>query len=48
MIEGDLEIQKDMGYFRVYDVIMDVFNSGCVSFFYNVLGGYYVVKMGRM
>jgi hypothetical protein len=46
--EGDTQIQKDSGYFRVYDATTDAFNSGRASFFYNALGGYHAAKMGRM
>lgn len=46
--EADNQIKKDKGYFRVYDVTTDAFNSGRASFFYNALGGYHAAKIGRV
>ncbi|MEZ4874909.1 MAG: hypothetical protein R2793_05550 [Flavobacteriaceae bacterium] len=46
--DGDITIQKDLGYFRVYDAATDAFNSGRASYFYNALGGYHAAKPRRM
>ncbi|MEZ4857849.1 MAG: hypothetical protein R2781_03490 [Flavobacteriaceae bacterium] len=48
LTEGDAQIQKDTGYFRVYDATTNAFNSGRASYFYNALGGYHAAKPGRM
>ncbi len=41
---ADLDILKDKGYFRVYDVTQSPFNSGRASYFHNALGGYHAAK----
>ena len=46
--DGDTEILKDDGYFRVFDVSTNAFNSGRASYFHNALGGYHAAKPGRI
>ncbi|MCH9660635.1 MAG: YfhO family protein, partial [Bacteroidetes bacterium] len=45
---ADIEIAKDKGHYRVYDVTRSAFNSGQASFYHNALGGYHAAKPGRM
>ncbi|PHS67901.1 MAG: hypothetical protein COB12_01400 [Flavobacterium sp.] len=45
---ADKEILKDNGYFRVYDITSNPFNSGRASYYHNALGGYHAAKPGRM
>jgi len=45
---ADIEIEKDPGYFRVYDATSNAFSSGRASYFHNALGGYHAAKPGRI
>jgi hypothetical protein len=45
---ADIQISKDEGHYRVYDVTTDAFNSGRASYYHNALGGYHAAKPGRM
>ncbi len=45
---ADKEILKDSGYFRVYDITTNPFNSGRASYYHNALGGYHAAKLGRI
>ncbi|MCF6306714.1 MAG: YfhO family protein [Flavobacteriaceae bacterium] len=45
---ADKEILKDNGYYRVYDITSNPFNSGRASYYHNALGGYHAAKPGRM
>jgi len=45
---ADMEILKDDGHFRVYDVTRNTFNSTHASYFHNSLGGYHAAKPKRM
>ncbi len=45
---ADIQILKDEGHFRVYDITSNPFNSGRASYFHNALGGYHAAKPGRM
>ncbi|QNJ98618.1 YfhO family protein [Constantimarinum furrinae] len=45
---ADIQILKDDGHFRVYDVASNAFNSGRASYFHNALGGYHAAKPGRI
>jgi len=45
---ADIQILQDDGYYRVYDVTGNPFNSGRASYFHNALGGYHAAKPGRM
>jgi hypothetical protein len=45
---ADIQILKDEGHFRVYDVASNPFNSGRASYFHNALGGYHAAKPGRI
>ncbi|MEZ4779470.1 MAG: YfhO family protein [Flavobacteriaceae bacterium] len=45
---ADQDIEKDTGYFRVYDATTNAFSSGRASYFYNALGGYHAAKPRRI
>ncbi len=45
---ADLQIEKDDGFYRVYDATTNAFNSGRASYYHNALGGYHAAKPGRM
>jgi len=45
---ADVQILEDDGYFRVYDVTVNPFNSGRASYYHNALGGYHAAKPGRI
>jgi len=45
---ADLQILEDDGYFRVYDLTTNPFNSGRASYFHNALGGYHAAKPARI
>jgi len=45
---ADSEILKDDGYYRVYDISGNPFNSGRASYYHNALGGYHAAKPRRI
>ena len=45
---ADMEIAKDDGHFRVYDITADPFNSGRASYYHNAIGGYHAAKPKRI
>ncbi|HBY69003.1 MAG TPA: hypothetical protein DEG69_15420, partial [Flavobacteriaceae bacterium] len=45
---ADLQIEKDEGFYRVYDATTNAFNSGRASYYHNALGGYHAAKPGRI
>lgn len=45
---ADMEILKDEGHFRVFDITRNTFNSTHASYFHNSLGGYHAAKPKRM
>ncbi len=45
---ADIDVLKDEGHFRVYDVTRSPFNSGRASYFHNALGGYHAAKPKRI
>ncbi|WP_194850440.1 YfhO family protein [Nonlabens antarcticus] len=45
---ADRKISEDPGFFRVYDLLVDPFNSGRSPYFHRSLGGYHGAKPKRM
>ncbi|HLS12857.1 MAG TPA: hypothetical protein VK050_11905 [Flavobacteriaceae bacterium] len=45
---ADMEILKDEGHFRVFDLTRNAFNSTHASYFHNSIGGYHAAKPKRM